>query len=49
MYDATKVLGINKKLAEKYIIDSDNLIGSLNIFPEQMAMIDNSFFFFVIL
>lgn len=27
VYDATKVLGINKKLAEKYIIDSDNLMG----------------------
>lgn len=27
MYDVTKVLGVNKKLAENYIIDSDNLIG----------------------
>ena len=30
VYDVSKVLGVNKKLAEKYIIDSDNLTGKKN-------------------
>lgn len=36
VYDVTKVLGISKKLAEKYIIDSDNLTGKINTFSQQM-------------
>lgn len=30
VYDVSKVLGVNKKCAEKYIIDSDNLTGNAN-------------------
>lgn len=29
VYDASKMLGISKKLADNYIIDSDNLTGKL--------------------
>lgn len=29
VYDVSKILGISKKLAESYIIDSDNLIGNI--------------------
>lgn len=37
VYDVAKVLGVSKKLAEKYIIDSDNLIG--------MHIIERIFYF----
>lgn len=30
VYDVSKVLGVNRKLAENYIIDSDNLTGKKN-------------------